>query len=125
MVTAPTLLPLIGRIEVIADPAMDRRGHSAVDLELLTTDGRGASRSYDISPGYPGNGLGAAEHRARFDDCMAYAPYPLAEDQIARLVDAVELEAYPDVRVLLDSVVSADSGRPVPPRTERQREGVR
>jgi 2-methylcitrate dehydratase PrpD len=125
MVTAPALLPLIGRIEVIADPALDRRGHSAVDFELLTTDGRGASRSYDISPGYPGNGLGAAEHRARFDDCMAYAPYPLAEDQIARLVDAVELEAYPDVRVLLDSVVIADSGRPMPPRTKRQREGVR
>jgi 2-methylcitrate dehydratase PrpD len=105
MVTASALRPLISRIEVIADPELDRRGHSAVDFELLTTDGRRANRSYDISPGYPGNGLGPAEHRARFDDCMAYAPHPLTEDQIARLLGVVELEAYPDVGVLLDAVV--------------------
>jgi 2-methylcitrate dehydratase PrpD len=111
MVTAAELLPLTTRIEVIADPELDRRGHSAVDFELRTADGRRANRSYDISPGYPGNDLGPAEHRARFVDCMAYAPYPLTEDQIARLTDAVELEAYPDVRVLLDALVSADSGR--------------
>jgi 2-methylcitrate dehydratase PrpD len=110
MVTAPALVPLISRIDVIADPALDRRGHSAVDFELLTTDGRRANRSYDISPGYPGNGLGPAEHRARFDDCMAYAPYPLSEDQIARLVEAVDLEAYSDVRALLGAIVSPDSG---------------
>jgi hypothetical protein len=93
---------------VIADPELDRRGHSAVDLELLTTDGRRADRSYDISPGYPGNGLGPDEHRARFDDCMAYAPYPLSEDQIARLLAEAEDES-PDVGALLDAVVSADS----------------
>jgi 2-methylcitrate dehydratase PrpD len=67
------LQALIAKVMVIADPAMDARGHSAVDLLIRTHDGRSAQRSYDVSPGFPGRGLAAAEHEERFEDCLAYA----------------------------------------------------
>ncbi|MBI5087699.1 MAG: MmgE/PrpD family protein [Actinobacteria bacterium] len=88
-VADPALLPMIERVEVIADASMDARGHSSVDLDLLTRDGRRASRRFDVSPGYPGNGLDDAEHRARFDDCMAYAAHPLPDGQVEQLVEAI------------------------------------
>lgn len=64
---------LIAKVRVIADPAMDVRGHSAVDLTIRRADGRLGRRAYDVSPGFPGRGLSALEHQARFEDCMAYA----------------------------------------------------
>ena len=84
MVLAPELVPLMDRIDVLADPSMDARGHSSVDLELVTVDGRHAARSYDVSPGYPGNALSPAEHRERFLECMAYAPHPPSPDRCRR-----------------------------------------
>lgn len=67
------LQALISKVKVIADPGMDIRGHSAVDLMIQSRDGRSARRSYDVSPGFPGRGLSASEHQTRFEDCMAYA----------------------------------------------------
>jgi 2-methylcitrate dehydratase PrpD len=67
------LQALIAKVKVIADPGMDVRGHSSVDLLIRTHDGRSGQRSYDVSPGFPGSGLGAAEHEERFEDCLAYA----------------------------------------------------
>jgi 2-methylcitrate dehydratase PrpD len=108
VVLAPELAPLMDRIDVLADPGMDQRGHSSVDLDLVTTDGRRASRGYDIAPGYPGNGLSEAEHRARFDDCMAYAAHPLDDHQVARLLEAVAtIEDLADATALAGMLVSA------------------
>jgi 2-methylcitrate dehydratase PrpD len=64
---------LIDKITVVADAGMDARGHSAVDLDVRTVDGRMGRRAYDVSPGFPGRGLNALEHQARFDDCIGYA----------------------------------------------------
>jgi 2-methylcitrate dehydratase PrpD len=69
----PAVLALLQKVSVSADPAMEARGHSAVDLRLVSKDGREASRSYDVSPGFPGRGLSAQEHRLRFADCLSYA----------------------------------------------------
>ena len=68
---------LIERVTVEADAALDARGHTAVDVLLHTDDGRTHARSLDIAPGFPDNPLSDAQQRARFDDCMAYAPRPL------------------------------------------------
>jgi 2-methylcitrate dehydratase PrpD len=102
-----TLLPTIARIQVQADPFMDRRGHSSVDLDVLTVDGRRATRRLDTSPGFPGNGLTDVEHRARFDDCMTYAPRPLEGQQIDGLVAAIAaLEDVDDVSTLVSLLVA-------------------
>ena len=91
------LKPLIAKVRVEPDPAMDMRGHSAVDLEIRTKDGRVASRSYDVSPGFPGRGLSPAEHQSRFADCMAYANQPrLTAQAPAILASIAGFENHPD-----------------------------
>ena len=60
-------------------------------------------RGYDISPGYPGNGLSDAEHDRRFDDCMAAAGLPLPDDAVQRLRElAVGVERMDDITSCLD-----------------------
>lgn len=73
MVADPAMRPLIARIRVVADPALDARGHTAVDLAITTPDGRTLTDTLDIAPGFPGAGLSDAQHLARFHDCVAHA----------------------------------------------------
>jgi 2-methylcitrate dehydratase PrpD len=95
------LRPLIERIEVIADAALDSRGHTAVDLEVTTGAGRVLKRSLDIAPGFPGAELSDAQHRARFDDCVDYAPYRPPPQQVAALLAAIErIDTLHDAREL-------------------------
>jgi 2-methylcitrate dehydratase PrpD len=97
---------LIGRIDVQPDPAMDARGHSAVNLAVRMRDGRSFERGLDIAPGFPGNGLSAQEHRGRFDDCIAYARHAPAAAQVALLLERIAtLESMPDARRLLEGLV--------------------
>jgi len=92
---------LVERIDVVADPALDARGHTAVDLEVRTVDGRTLTRALDVAPGFPGAALSDAQHRARFDDCVAYAPHRLPASQVERLLDAIDrLHALDDARQL-------------------------
>jgi 2-methylcitrate dehydratase PrpD len=100
-VAEPRLHRLIERIDVIADAALDARGHTAVDLQIDTLDGRTLTRSLDVAPGFPGAALTEAQHRARFDDCVAYAPLALPSAQIERLIGTIDrLHALGDVREL-------------------------
>ena len=92
---------LIDRVAVLADAALDARGHSAVDLVVRTHDGRTLERSLDIAPGFPGADLSDAQHLARFGDCLDHAPWPLPAAQRAQFVAVLEqLADLPDVRVL-------------------------
>jgi 2-methylcitrate dehydratase PrpD len=105
-VVDPCLRPLIDRIEVVADAALDPRGHTAVDLDVTTTSGRVLQRSLDIAPGFPGAELTDAQHRARFDDCVAYAPH--APPRLARLLEAIEQPGeLSDVRELASLLVAS------------------
>ena len=102
------VLALIERVESFADPALDARGHTAVDVRLLALDGQLHERQLDIAPGYPGNPLSEAQHLARFNDCMAYAALPLPGAQVTSLLDKLaRLATLPDVTVLLDDLVCA------------------
>lgn len=99
------IVALARRIEVVADPAMDARGHSAVDLQLRTRDGRALAAGHDVAPGYPDNPLSDAEHEARFADCMDYAPRKLA--RAAELRATIEgMESLTDARALLSMLVA-------------------
>lgn len=93
-VADPALQPLVQRIAVLADPALDARGHTAVDLAITTTDGRQLRDGLDVAPGYPGAALGEAQHQARLDDCLAYAaaaaPRSLSPAQTAALRAALD-----------------------------------
>ncbi len=110
------VVALASRVEVTADPAMDARGHTAVDLHVATTDGRVFDAGLDIAPGFPGNALDQAEHARRFRDCMNYAQVKLPRGRAEEVVDAVEgLEAMRDVRRLVELVqAGASEPRPTP-----------
>lgn len=102
---------LIDRIEVVADAALNARGHTAVDLEVTTAEGRVHQRSLDIAPGFPGAALTDAQHRARFDDCLAYAPHKPPHAQVQRLLDAIEqVGALDDVRALAALLMAPHPG---------------
>lgn len=93
---------MIGRIQVVADAQLDARGHAAVDLTVVTNDGRSHFRQLDIPPGFPGAELDDTQHLARFKDCLAYAPHPPSSEQVASFLHALDgLAALPDVRQLL------------------------
>ncbi|HEY6512851.1 MAG TPA: MmgE/PrpD family protein [Burkholderiaceae bacterium] len=101
------LRPLIDRIDVVADAALDARGHTAVDLEVTTTTGRVLQRALDIAPGFPGAELSDALHRARFDDCVDYAPQRPPPQQLAQLLAAIEeVDALADARTLAALLVA-------------------
>jgi 2-methylcitrate dehydratase PrpD len=105
------LQPLLQRISVLADPALDARGHTAVDLAITTTDGRLLRAGLDTAPGYPGAALTEAQHQARFDDCLAYAaaasPRALAPGQAQALRAALaDLGRLPDARQLATLLVA-------------------
>jgi 2-methylcitrate dehydratase PrpD len=102
---------LIERIRVESDPALNARGHTAVDVLLDTDDGRTHARSLDVAPGFPDDPLSDAQQRARFDDCMAYAPRPLTAQQQAGFLQAVgQLGELTDARRLLSLLVAAPKG---------------
>ena len=64
-------------------------------------------RQLDIAPGFPGAALTEAQHLARFNDCLAYAPLPVAAAQNGTLMQALAaLEHIPDARVLATYLVA-------------------
>ncbi|MFA7394190.1 MAG: MmgE/PrpD family protein [Pigmentiphaga sp.] len=116
-VAEPRLRPVIERIAVLADGALDARGHSAVDLSLTLRDGRVLRRGLDVAPGYPGADLAPEQHLARFRDCLDYAPWTLDEGRAATVLAAIDdLSALADIRQLLPSLVVPEAGQPVLPR---------
>ena len=102
----PALRKMIDRVRVVAEAAMNARGHAAVDLDITTCDGRTLQRALDIPPGFPGAELDDAQHRARFQDCLGYAPRQMATAQVDRLLQALEdLARLDDVRLLVPMLV--------------------
>lgn len=102
----PAIGALIERVDVVADPAMDLRGHSSVDVAITTRDGRRHARGLDIAPGFPGNCLSDTEHLRRFHDCIDYAARRPDPARVRGWLDAVErLEEVDDVRGMLGKLV--------------------
>ena len=59
------------------------------------------------APGFPGAALSDAQHRERFDDCVAYAPHRLPAARVERLVEAIErLSALDDARQLATLLIA-------------------
>ncbi|MEP7247573.1 MAG: MmgE/PrpD family protein, partial [Gammaproteobacteria bacterium] len=105
-IAAPEVQRLIGRITCVGDPALDARGHSAVDVIIRTTGGVTHQRQLDIAPGYPGNTLSDEEHLGRFQACMDYARYPLPREQVDHFLAAIQAWGeLADARRLLDDLI--------------------
>lgn len=98
----PKIMELIQKIHVLADPTLDRRGHTALDMKV-STKGKGVYQgSVEIAIGFPGNPLTQDEQEARFWDCMEYAPKPLPRNRAEEVMSIIAgLEEVKDVRSLV------------------------
>jgi 2-methylcitrate dehydratase PrpD len=98
---------LARQIRVIADPALDARGHTAVDLSITTRSAQTWHQSLDIAPGFPGADLTDAQHLARFEDCLVYAPHPPSRKQIDVLLGQLpQLHRVRDVTELVQCLMT-------------------
>jgi 2-methylcitrate dehydratase PrpD len=96
------VLELAGKVTVIPDETLEKRGHTPMDMKVSTKDGREIFRQLDIGPGFPGNPLSPGDHEKRFRDCLSFAKKKISEEQAARVVSAIEyLEKVDDVRELV------------------------
>lgn len=103
----PEIMPLARKVRVIADSALDARGHTALDMQVFTTRGDTYLKKMDIAPGFPGNPLTQAEHEARFWDCMNFAARPVEKQTAEKIISLVgQLEKLEDVRNLISLIGS-------------------
>jgi len=93
---------LVDRIKIVSDDRLAGPGQPCAVLSAALMDGAVHEQSLAFAPGFPGNELRDADHVARFEDCMQYAPYPLKPGQVTQFLDgAKHLPSLPDVRSLL------------------------
>ena len=98
----PAVLALAGTIEAVADPALDARGHTAIDMLVTMKTGGRYFRQTDVAPGFPEKPLTKQEHLQRFWDCVAFASAPPAAERLNEIVAAVTaVEQMEDVRELV------------------------
>jgi len=102
-ISDPRVLELVNKVEVMPEPALDARHHSAAEMRVITRKGREYLRTTDLAPGFPGNPLSQEDHRARYWDCVDFAAS--AGVDVSRAADILEavsrLEDMADVRELI------------------------
>lgn len=99
----PKIMELVQKVHVTADPALNRRGHTALDMEVTMKGGGIHQGSVEIAIGFPGNPLTQQEHEQRFWDCMDYAPRSLPGNRAEKIISLISrLEEVKDVRSLVD-----------------------
>jgi 2-methylcitrate dehydratase PrpD len=102
----PEIMPLVEKISVIPDPALDARGHTALDLTVITRSGEEYAQKMDIAPGFPGNPLTREDHENHFWDCMDFADIPFPKERAEELLKTIgQVEDLEDVGVLIPILV--------------------
>jgi 2-methylcitrate dehydratase PrpD len=103
----PRIAALTERIKVIADKALEARGHTPLDMRVVTRSGKEYLRTMEIAPGFPGNELTKEDHQQRFWDCIDFAAKPVPRESAERIVSLINgIEALENIRVLISLLVS-------------------
>lgn len=90
-------------VTVLPDPALDRRGHTAMDMEITMNTGEVYKSGIDIAPGFPGNPLTDDDHMQRFWDCIDFAPEWFNRGQVEEIVEFIDgIEDAPDIRRMVE-----------------------
>jgi 2-methylcitrate dehydratase PrpD len=102
LVRDPKIMEITKKIHVMPDPALNKRGETALEMQVLTKDGKTHKKSLDFPSGLPENPLTQEENMERFRSCISFSGGLLAQENIERLVSSVsELEGTKDVRSLI------------------------
>lgn len=101
MVNHPEVQALIQRVQFGVDPVAEKAGYNKMTtiITIHLKGGRVISGNAEFGKGSPADPMSFDEVAAKFQDCAAYAKWPLAKAQ--SIVAAVrKLEDLPDVRTL-------------------------
>lgn len=89
----------IQRIEVHPDHEVDRRGHTAIDIDIALKSRGYLSLKLDHPGGFPQAPLSEAGHIRRFEDCVEYSPVCNAPARGRAVMEHIQgLETSADVR---------------------------
>jgi 2-methylcitrate dehydratase PrpD len=103
----PRIGALAKRISVIEDKGLEARGHTPLDMRVVTHSGKEYLRKLDIAPGFPGNALTKKDHEQRFRDCIDFAEKPISRESAKKIVSLIDgMEALEDVRMLIPLLLS-------------------
>jgi 2-methylcitrate dehydratase PrpD len=103
----PRIAALTKRINIMADKGLEARGHTPLDMRVLTRSGKEYLRKVDVAPGFPGNSLTKEEHEQRFWDCISFAGKPIPREHAERIASLVDgIEAVEDIRALIPLLVA-------------------
>jgi 2-methylcitrate dehydratase PrpD len=104
----PHIAALTKKINVIEDRAMEARGHTPLDMRVVTRSGREYFRTMDIAPGFPGNELSREDHEERFWDCIDFAEKQIVRETAEKIVSLVNgVEALEDITMLIPLFLSS------------------
>ena len=98
----PRIAALTKRINIIEDRALEARGHTPLDMRVVTRSGKEYFRTLDVAPGFPGNELSQGDHEERFWDCIEFAGQRIARESAEKIVSLVNgIEALEDIRTMI------------------------
>ena len=93
-------------IYVSSNPELEKRGHTALNMQVTTKGGVIYRKNIDIGRGFPGNSLTKEEHLQRFRDCISYRPGNLPAGNINQIISLIDkIETLPDVRILIPLLI--------------------
>jgi len=96
------VMTFLNKISVKPDPELDKRGHTALDMQVFTKQGTQYLKQVEIAPGFPGNPLSQAEHHQHFRDCLGVAPKNVSTEKAERILSLVSgIEELDDIRELI------------------------
>jgi 2-methylcitrate dehydratase PrpD len=106
----PKIMDIAKKVNVVADPALDKRGETALEMQVLTRDGTVYTKSLDFPSGLPENPLTREENMERFRSCISFAGELIPHENIEQLISLVgELERVKDVRLLIPLLLRKNS----------------
>jgi 2-methylcitrate dehydratase PrpD len=106
LIRDPSIMDIIQKIHVDANPILDGRDETAVEMKVLTKTGNTYHKRIDIAAGFAERPLTTEEIMERFWNCIGYAKKPLPEEKVEKLVSWIgKLEQLEDIRSLIPLVL--------------------
>jgi len=102
LIRDPNIMDIVQKVYVEADPILDERDETAVEMEVLTKSGDKYRKRIDIAAGFAERPLTREEIMEHFWNCMSYAKKPLPREKIDKLISLIDqLEGVEDIRSLI------------------------
>jgi 2-methylcitrate dehydratase PrpD len=106
LVRNPNIMDIIQKVYIEADPILDERDETAVEMDVRTKGGDIYSKRIDIAAGFAERPLTREEIMERFWNCIGYTRKPVPKEKAEKLVSWIgKLEELEDIRSLIPLVL--------------------